>query len=93
MTGGVSYSKSLNSGIARAPSPSQKNHRNKESIRPKQLESRESERQRRQSEFRTKEAEQRRIDEKTRQRNQAKRDRLTESRLDNDRGGNVDLKA
>ena len=57
------------------------------------MESREAERQRRQSEFRTKEAEQSRIDEKNMQRRQAKRDRLTESRLDNDRGRNVDLRA
>ena len=93
MAGSVSYSKSLNSGIARAPSPSQKNHRNNESTRPKQLESRASERQRRQAELRAKEAEQSRADEKTRQRNKTKRDRLTESRLDNDRGKNIDFKA
>ena len=93
MAGSISYSKSLNSGIARAPSPSQKNHRNNESARPKQLESRASERQRRQAELRAQEAEQSRVDEKTRQRNKTKRDRLTESRLDNDRGKNVDFKA
>ena len=93
MAGSVSYSKSLNSGIARAPSPSQKNHRENEAARSKQVESRASERQRRQSELRAKEAEQSRIDKETRQRNQTKRDRLTEARLDNDRGKNVDFKA
>ncbi|MEE2925260.1 MAG: hypothetical protein VX619_10810 [bacterium] len=93
MAGSVSYSKSLNSGIARAPSPSQKNHRENEAARSKQVESRASERQRRQSELRAKEAEQSRIDKETRQRNQTKRDRLTESRLDNERGKNIDFKA
>ena len=93
MASGVSYSKSLNSGIARAPSPSPKNHRDNESARSKQLESRASERQRRQAELRAKEAEQSRIDKKTRQRNQTNRDRLTEARLDNDRGRNVDFRA
>ena len=93
MAGSVSYSKSLNSGIARASSPSQKNHRENEAARSKQVESRASERQRRQSELRAKEAEQSRIDKETRQRNQTKRDRLTETRLDNDRGKNVDFKA
>ena len=92
MAHSVSYSRSLNSDISRGSSSNKNNYR-KASPRPKQLESREAERQRRQSEFRTKEAEQRRIDEKNRQRNQAKRDRLTESRLDNDRGRNVDLEA
>ena len=93
MAGSISYSKSLNSGIARAPSPSQKNHRENEAARSKQVESRASERQRRQSELRAKEAEQSRIDKETRQRNQTKRDRLTESRLDNERGKNIDFKA
>ena len=93
MASSVSYSKSLNSGIARGTSPSPKNHRDNESTRSKQLESRASERQRRQAELRAKEAEQSRIDKETRQRNQTKRDRLTESRLDNERGKNIDFKA
>ena len=53
MAHSVSYSKSLNSDISRGSS-SNKNNARKASPSPKQVESREAERQRRQSEFRVK---------------------------------------
>ena len=47
MAAGISYSKSLNSGVARSPSSRDRAPRPKEAPSPKKSESREAERQRR----------------------------------------------